>query len=199
MMLLARSLARAGHRPEHFGYIPYLESHDRILGRLVRRLQRYAESGEEVGLVGHSYGGLLLREAAARLPALRVRHLVMLGTPNRLPRMAVRVYRRPLFRVLRGTCGTCLADPSYFRAMPMPTSPYTIVAGTTGWRGRRSPFGAEPNDGLVAVSETLVRDNDRPVLLPVIHTLLPLSRRVRAVVVERLSSRSDTAASGVQR
>src|SRR5688500_1095775 len=88
MFLLARSISRAGHQPEHFAYLPYLETYDRILARLVSRLGHLAESAEEVGLVGHSFGGLLLREAAARVPSLRVRHLVMLGTPNRRPRLA---------------------------------------------------------------------------------------------------------------
>jgi hypothetical protein len=74
----------------------------------------------------------------------------------------------------------------YFLAIPSPACPYTIVAGTAGWRGRLSPFGTEPNDGLVAVSETLVEEKDQPVLLPVIHTLMTISRRVRQVVVERL-------------
>jgi pimeloyl-ACP methyl ester carboxylesterase len=186
MMFLARSLSRAGHRPEYFAYFPYLETHDRILTRLVRRLRIVSELGEEVGLVGHSYGGLLLREAVAALPDLKVAHLVMLGTPNQPPRLAARVYRSLPFRILRGTCGRNLTDPLYFRTLPKLRSPYTIVAGTAGWRGRLSPFRMEPNDGLVAVSETLVEDKDRPVLLPVMHTFLTTNKTVRQVVIERL-------------
>jgi len=142
--------------------------------------------GEEVGLVGHSYGGLLLREAVAALPELKVGHLVMLGTPNKPPRLAARIYQSLPFRILRGTCGRSLTDPLYFRALPKPASPYTIVAGTAGWRGRLSPFRMEPNDGLVAVSETLVEEKDRPVLLPVLHTFLTISKKVQQVVIDRL-------------
>ena len=38
--------------------------------------------------------------------------------------------------------------------------PYTIIAGTGGPRGRWSPFGSEPNDGIVAVSETACAPDD---------------------------------------
>ena len=47
-----------------------------IVSRLVTRLQHLAAQREEVGLVGHSFGGLLLREALAAVPELRVKPLV---------------------------------------------------------------------------------------------------------------------------
>lgn len=81
---LAADLRRAGHRTRLFAYFPYLESVPFIVARLAAQLQLLARLGQPVGLVGHSLGGLLLRMAAARVPELRVRRLVMLGTPNRL-------------------------------------------------------------------------------------------------------------------
>jgi len=140
-------------------------------------------------LVGHSFGGLLLREAIAVTPELRVRHLVMLGTPNRLPRLAVALY--PCFppRLLLGTCRECLINAPWFRRLPALSVPYTVVAGTAGWRGRLSPFKGEVNDGAVAVSETLVKDDDNPVLVPSLHTFLMNSRLVHRLLVEKLAPR----------
>ncbi|WP_348240920.1 esterase/lipase family protein, partial [Salmonella enterica] len=63
-----------------------------------------------VGLVGHSLGGLLLRQVVAEQPDLPVRHLVMLGSPNRPPRLARSAWDWWLFRRLAGECGAFLAD-----------------------------------------------------------------------------------------
>ncbi len=78
-------------------------------------------------------------------------------------------------------------DASWFRRLPAPSVPYTVVAGTAGWRGRLSPFKGEVNDGAVAVSETLVKDDDHPVLVPSVHTFLMNSRLVHRLIVEKLA------------
>jgi pimeloyl-ACP methyl ester carboxylesterase len=185
--LLSRRLSGSGHTPEFFSYSPWTESHESILARLIARLRVIAATDTEVGLVGHSFGGLLLREAVAVTPELRVRHLVMLGTPNRMPRLALALFRRFPARLLLGTCRECLIDASWFRRLPAASVPYTVVAGTAGWRGRLSPFKGEANDGAVAVSETLVKDDDHPVLIPSLHTFLMNSRLVHRLIVEKLA------------
>ncbi|HYN08188.1 MAG TPA: alpha/beta fold hydrolase [Vicinamibacterales bacterium] len=188
MAFLARRLSKSGHRPAFFAYSPLLESHDRIVSRLIARLRRLGAHGTEVGLIGHSFGGLVLREALAHVPELRVRHLVMFGTPNQTPRLAVRARRWLPYRWLRRSCGDCLGSPEWFDQLPAVSSPYTIVAGTAGWRGRRSLFQGEPNDGLVAVSETMVTDRDEPALFPVIHTLMMNDRAVYRLIADRLEN-----------
>jgi hypothetical protein len=60
--------------------------------------------------------------------------------------------------------------------------PYLILAGTAGPRHPRLPFD-EPNDGIVAVSETLIRDDDKPTLVPAYHSFLMDNRLVREVVI----------------
>ena len=196
LLLLAGRLSRSGHTPELFPYSALTERHERIVSRLVSRLRSLDSQGAEVGLVGHSFGGLLLREALAEVPNLRVKHFVMLATPNRQPRLAVRVYSRLPFRLLRGGCGQCLADSSWFRALPVPLVPYTAVAGTRGWRGRLSPFDLEFNDGVVAVSETKVKDNDQPILVRSLHTFIMNKRSVHRLIVERLGGAAHAGAIG---
>jgi pimeloyl-ACP methyl ester carboxylesterase len=189
LALLSRRLSMSGHTVGSFPYSALAETHDRIVSRLVIRLWHLAAQREEVGLVGHSFGGLLLREALAAVPELRVKHLVMLATPNKQPRLGVWLYTRLPFRILRGSCGQCLTDSSWFRSLPMLTIPYTLIAGTGGWRGRLSPFEGEPNDGAVAVSETITIDNDQPVLVPAFHTFIMNNRSVYRLISERLGEK----------
>jgi hypothetical protein len=81
-----------------------------------------------------------------------------------------------------------LARPAFFSRLPVPSVPYTIVAGCAGPVGRRSPFGHEPNDWLVAVEETKITPGDEPTILPVGHTFMMNDRRVQAVVCRALRS-----------
>jgi hypothetical protein len=181
MLVLAYRLRRLGIRPRLFGYSATVESFAAIAGRLTRQLRSHG-SGPYIG-IGHSLGGLLLRAAVADLSRddRSPDHLFLLGTPNRSPRLARRLRDRWLFRLVHGDCGQMLADPSRMEAIPTPVVPMTLVAGTTGWTGRRSPFGDEPNDGVVTVSEVGLDGHD-PVPIPLPHTFVMNGRRVADVI-----------------
>lgn len=184
---LARALKRASHSTRLFGYYAFAEHYDRIRLRLASELRALARSPEPVGLIGHSLGGLLLRHALAEAPGLRVHRLIMLGTPNQPPRLAVRANRWLPFRVFARSCGSLLATPGAFARIPPPAVPYTLVAGTAGWRRVPGPFGPEPNDGLVSVSETMVNEGDEPLLLPVTHTFMMNDHRLQRLVLDLLA------------
>ena len=184
LFMMAAALRREGHRTQFFGYSPTVESLPRIVRRLTARLETLA--GEPVGLIGHSLGGLLLRMAISEVPTLRVRRLVMLGTPNRAPRLGRRAWKFFAFRWLTRDCGSLLAHPDQYAAIPIPRVPHTLIAGTAGPCGRWSPFGDDRNDGVVAVDEVPLGDGDEPLLFPVWHTLMMNDRRVQEAVVAAL-------------
>jgi hypothetical protein len=189
---LGRALGRAGHDAQYFGYFAWAEPHERIIRRLGARLESLAGRAGAYAAVGHSLGGLLLRHALARYGHVdRPAVLVMLGTPNRPARAAQRAGRYAPFRWTAGDCGRVLADPGYFAALEAPDYSYHIIAGTRGWRGRRNPFGTEPNDGLVAVSETRIGPCDRIVEVPALHTFLMNDQRVRAAILQALDRAAE--------
>jgi pimeloyl-ACP methyl ester carboxylesterase len=187
MMRLRRWLTRSGHQVTSLGYVAAIDSVARIVERLRRGLQESAARGSYI-LIGHSLGGLLARMALSHeeVPALPA-HLIMLGTPNQPPRLARQFRSFWPYRLINGDSGQLLAHADRFPALPAPSWPYTIVAGSAGPRGRWSPFGDEPNDGLVAVRETLIAPEDEPVVLPVRHTFMMNDARVRAVIAQVLA------------
>jgi pimeloyl-ACP methyl ester carboxylesterase len=184
---LVRRLRRWGYRTETFGYAALAQRYDVIVARLVARLEVLAASGQ-YAVIGHSLGGLMLRSAIARLSGPPPRHLIMLGTPNRPPRLAHRARMYWIYRRLTGESGVNLASPAFYAALPVPTVPYTIVAGDGGPLGRWSPFGDEPNDGIVALRETRIRDDDPLVVLPVTHTFMMNKAQVQAAVRRPLAA-----------
>lgn len=193
---LARALRRAGHEPSSVGYVAAVERFDAIRARVRRRLEAAAAAHAPFAAVGHSLGGLLLRAALADWPAdlALPRCLVMLGTPNRPPRLAGRLHRSWAYRVALGEAGQVLARPAFFSELPPLPVPGTVVAGVRGFPRRRwSPFGDEPNDGIVARSETVLHEGVPVVEVPAGHTFLMDHPAVRRIVTEALQAAVDAA------
>jgi pimeloyl-ACP methyl ester carboxylesterase len=176
MMPLAGPLRRAGLRPGFFWYASTIESWERIVDRLTRRLN--ADRPDLV--IGHSLGGLLLRTAMAKSTAT-VGHFVTLGTPHREPRLAKWAATVPGFRIATGDSGRLLLDDEAIRILPVPNVPTTCFAGTMGHRWQ---FGDRANDGIVAVAEASIDPNQAPKTVHAFHTVLQAHPDVRRTVGE---------------
>ena len=180
---LARHLRKDGHRVTLTGYVAALEHFDAVCRRVRSQLEDLAAETEPYAAIGHSLGGLILRIALGGAPlGPAPRRLIMLGTPNQPPRLAQRFRHLWPYRIVSGQAGRLLADPQFFATLPPIPVPYTIIAGTAGSRGRWSLFGDDPNDGTVAVAETLVVPGDHPILVPARHTFMMNHPDVRRAV-----------------
>jgi pimeloyl-ACP methyl ester carboxylesterase len=186
---LALDLRRSGHRPRLLGYVGALERYDAIVRRVRRRLEGIAGARMPYAAIGHSLGGLMLRAALAEWPATlpAPKCVVLLGTPSRPPRLALRFQRSLLYRWINGEAGQLLAQPEYFASLPAPTVPLTIVAGTKRWPRRLSLFADEPNDGVVAVAETRLDPPGITQEVAASHTFMMNNRQVRTLVRETLA------------
>lgn len=181
-------LRAEGHQPKVFAYCAAVESFASIRGRLLARLQILASHGPYV-LVGHSLGGVLLRDALNRLPpgVPMPRHLFLLGSPVRPARLARKLRGTCLYRLLTGDAGQALASGRRMGAIGPAPVPTTAITGTRGIQGASGPFGREPNDGVVAASESSADWADEALQVPVVHTLLPASSQVAEILLARLS------------
>ncbi|HYF39881.1 MAG TPA: alpha/beta fold hydrolase [Gemmatimonadales bacterium] len=191
-LVLVRRLRGWGCSPEQFAYAAVAQPYETIVRRLADRLNHLARRGP-YAVIGHSLGGVLLRAALPLADGPPPRRLIMLGTPNRPPKLARLLGSYWMYQKVMGECGVNLASDCFYAELPVPAIPYTIVAGTAGPRGRWSPFGEEPNDGIVAVSETRIRDNDAPEILPVTHTFMMNNAAVHRVIQHALGCEDSPA------
>lgn len=190
---LLRQLQRAGLKTATFGYLVSLDDFSSITARLVSHIEQLAACGDYV-LIGHSLGGVLLRAAVSALPpgVRQPQHVFLLGSPMRPARLAQRLRDKLLYRLVTRDCGQLLGSAERMRAIAPLAAPTTVVIGIRGFPGSHGPFGHEENDGVVAVSEVAAHGIADEVRVPVVHTLLPSSHLVTAVILRRLAQDRGT-------
>ncbi len=131
-----------------------------------------------VHLVGHSLGGLVILRCLEQQRDLPAGRVVFLGTPAVASAAAHRLGR---FRIGRAMMGQVVAEEllRHHERRWAPTRELGIIAGDRPvGAGRLLTDFAEPNDGTVAVSETLLPGATAHLTLPVSHTGMLLSARV---------------------
>jgi hypothetical protein len=108
--------------------------------------------GDEYIMIGHSMGSVLTR---AILPTLihKPSACFFLAPPARVCKAARILTPYPLVKLLAGDFGRILGNDEFMESLPAASVPAKVYAGTAGPRGRFSPFGDEPNDGVLTLNE----------------------------------------------
>ncbi len=183
MLILATRLRVFGIRPKLFAYSAASEKFDACAHRLQSFIEKHAE-GEQFILVGHSLGTVLTR---AVLPELfhKPSACFFLAPPTHACAVARRCAPHRIYQLLTGEMGQLLASPQFMNQLPVPDVPTKIYAGTGGPRGRYSPFGEAPNDGVLAVSETHLPSIPLQTI-PALHTFI-MNAKVVALDIGRLA------------
>ncbi len=192
MKILAWKLRRAGYDPRMFRYPSYrndLPDNARRLATFLREL-----GAEEIDIVGHSLGGMLVRWAANHHELPRLRRVVMLGTPNqgafmadwlaeRLGLLFPLIWGRSAHQLRRGDVGLCA------RAGLLPKgTELGVVAGGTGKGKGFNPLIPTDNDFTVGVSETVLSGMTDFALVRMTHTMLPCSPKSMHFIVRFLET-----------
>lgn len=183
---LIRFRAR-GVTPFVFGYSVALQDFSSIVRRLSIFLVKISQRGEYVA-VGHSLGGVLLRAALSHVPGGTAlpEQLFLLGSPVMPSRLAKSLAGNPLFHAATRDCGRLLGSDVRMSSVPRAHIPTVAILGTRGWHGFGSPFGPEPNDGIVSVREASAEWFAEEIRVPLVHTVLPSSRKVAEIMLKRI-------------
>jgi hypothetical protein len=176
MRLLGSRLRRLGHRVHYFEYYTRREKFTEIAARLINTIKITFPSNTPYVVVGHSMGGLLARASLPALEGCLPLHLVLMASPSRPPLLAPRAARSRIYRRITSDCGQQAANPEFYRNLPKPAIPTTIIAGSGGPRSRWLPYGYEANDGAMSVQETYLGPEYEVIQVPSIHTFIMNSR-----------------------
>jgi hypothetical protein len=191
MSILAARLQASNIRPHLFGYSVTFERWDECIQRLEKFIAKRTMANDYI-VIGHSLGTVLTR---AIIPGLIHKPIAcfFLAPPTQVCKVARNFAHRRLVQFLTGEIGQLLASEQFMESLPLPGVPTKIYAGTAGPRGRYSPFGEEPNDGVLTVKETFL-PNVPAQTIPSIHTFIMNSRIVTQDIVRIARSRSVSGA-----
>ena len=188
MLKLARHLRSEGHTVHLFDYErrASLAQAATLLAAFLRD-RGLEEGGANLGFVGHSAGGVLLRYLAAELPGFQAGHSVALGSPLAGSAIAGRYARSRWAQVV---CGPILESlhPDVVGKLPPPPCVLGSIAGTAQTGLLPASFllrpiaDGRPSDATVLVENTHLADNQDHIEVPVIHTLLPGNKKVHQLV-----------------
>lgn len=175
-LLRRRLQAERGYDWHNFAYRTARRSLDGIADDLHGLL--CTVRADVIHLVGHSLGGLVILHCLQRHPAQPPGRVVFLGTPSMASRAAQSVAR---FRVGRALLGQGAVEGLLYgheRRWNHPRQLGIIAGEQPLGLGRVVVQFDEPNDGVVAVSETRLPGATAHRVLPVSHTGMLLSARV---------------------
>jgi len=176
LWLLARRLRRAGFRVHTFSYPSVRHDLRANAARLHEFLARVP--GASVHLVGYSLGGLIIRALFHFQPSQRPGRIVLLGSPQSGNRAAQTVAQNRFGRALlgRSVAELIAGTPQVWH---WPARETGVIAGSRSvGLGRLVARLKVPNDGSVAVDETVVPGVHARLVLPVAHFALLLAPAV---------------------
>lgn len=181
LILLRRRIRRCGFKVAQFNY----PSVRRDVQTNAANLRRFIEScaADTIHLVGHSLGGLVIRQMLHDAPNLanRLGRIVMLGTPHNGSEVARRLAAIPLLRELMGRGYACGLDG----LLPPWSGEHEagVIAGDRPFGfGRLLGRLSGANDGTVTVAETRLTDVSEHIILPVTHMGMQFSGPVAGQV-----------------
>lgn len=184
LWLLARHLRRAGFCVYPFSYPSVRQDLRANAERLNAFLSRVP--GDVVHLVGYSLGGVIVRGLFHWHPQQRPGRIVLLGSPQTGNRPAQATMKNRMGRRLLGRSVAELVT-GVPRQWGWPARETGIIAGSRSLGlGRLAASLATPNDGTVAVEETVVPGPYTRLVLPVAHFAMLLSPRVARQIGEFL-------------
>jgi pimeloyl-ACP methyl ester carboxylesterase len=164
-----------------------VSEHAQSLARIIANL----DGIEEINFVAHSLGNIVVRNYLANQSHKtdpRLRRMVMLGPPNHGSLAAVVLAENALFKTVTGQVGQELGVQwaALEQQLATPTFEFGVIAG-----GKQDAHGFNPilpgdNDSIVSVETTQLAGASDFVILPVIHPLLPDSKRVQECTLHYL-------------
>lgn len=176
MEKLARAARAAGFLPFNRGYPSRSGSVQALVDvHLAPQVREALATGaSRVHFIGHSMGGILVRQYLAHYELPQAGRVVMIGTPNRGSELVDRLGWMAPFGWINGPAGNELGTgpDSLPNRLPPATYEAGIIAGTRSYNPAYSAMIEGANDGKVSVERSKLEGMRDMLVLPVNHTFM---------------------------
>lgn len=200
---LARDLMQQGYAVVNWCYASMAQDITASAEQLHQIYDMNAPYYDQVHLVTHSMGGLVVRRLLALTALEKLGAIVMIAPPNNGARIAHRIITHPLLRnivatpIVRWFFGPAaweMQDPQHIRATcATPKSRVLVIAGTLPFHAC-SPLSfigiwwlRPPHDGTLVLEETFLSESSQVITIPAPHDLIASDTRTVEVVRQFLA------------
>ncbi|WKT59333.1 alpha/beta hydrolase [Microbulbifer thermotolerans] len=180
MSKMSSALEEAGYYAVNMGY-PSRESEIALLSEdtIPKALERCPE-GVPVSFVTHSMGGIIVRQYLSEYEIPNLKHVVMLGPPNRGSEVVENLKNVPGFKAINGPAGLQLGTEK--SSVPNSLGPATfslgVIAGSRSINPILSTMLPNPDDGKVSVENTKLEGMKDHIVMPVTHPFMMKNNEV---------------------
>ncbi len=188
MALLAQRLERAGYDVTNVDYDSRGGTLAEHAETLAAEVSACCAAAPRVHFVGHSLGGLVIRQYLADAPPETLGRVVLLAPPNQGSEVADWFAERELGHLL-GPAGMGLGtgETGIPASLPPPEYDIGIIAGNRSLNPMGSVLIPGPDDGMVGVDNTRIEDVPM-IVVPLSHTFLMNGRFTAEAVIGFLST-----------
>ena len=157
MLLLNSALTEAGYDVYSLDYPSTDEAPEALVEIVGEKINSCCKDrAETVHFVGHSFGGLLVRDYLGRHQPKNLGHVVLIGTPNKGSELAdddLGIAAQETLLEWAGPSAQVLhtGPDGYPASLPAPDYPVGVIAGIRGTR-MSDKWLPTPNDGVVSVA-----------------------------------------------
>ena len=182
MALLAQRLERAGYDVANVDYDSRGGTLAEHAETLAAEVSSCCAAAPRVHFVGHSLGGLVIRQYLAEAPPESLGRVVLLAPPNQGSEVADWFAEHELGHIL-GPAGMGLGtgETGISASLPPPEYDVGIIAGNRSLNPMGSVLIPGPDDGMVGVDNARI-DDVPMIVVPLSHTFL-MNGRVTAEAV----------------
>ncbi|ERL55873.1 esterase/lipase family protein [Psychrobacter aquaticus] len=192
MRPLAKRLQAAGFTTHQYGYRSMRDGIKVNSAHLNEWLEQNHHPDEPIDLVGHSLGGLIIRDFVAQYPKWQIGRCVTLGTPH-----VGSVCADYIWRLTPAIVGRSYIDALDGTVVPLPNHitlgviagnrPYGLGQMFLQYHNRKQRKSNKPplkeqlaHDGTVYIEETKIEAAADHIVMPVSHTGLLVDKQVAA-------------------
>lgn len=185
MRPLAKRLQDKGFKTHEHNYHSVIDSIDRHSHRLNRWLNKHHDPSIPINLVGHSLGGLVIRDFISRYPQWKIARCVTLGTPH-----IGSVTAEYIKKLMSPLVGKAYHQGLDGQAAPLKegiclgviagNSPYGLGQIVLDYHKRKAKLAKSQcdHDGTVYVFETQLPNATDHIVMPVSHTGMLINQKV---------------------
>ncbi|MCP3926614.1 MAG: alpha/beta fold hydrolase [Desulfobacterales bacterium] len=173
MWYLALKLRNSGYTVKRVGYPSINRTPKEIIDIIDQEIdEKESDKFKKVHFVGHSLGGLMIREYLSKKKVSNLGRVVMLGTPNHGTTVVDKYKDKWFFKILGKMTLALGTDKSSFpNSLPSPYYPVGIIAGFTDKLYNEFVLPGE-DDGVVPLKSTKLTGMKDMIIIKTGHAMM---------------------------